>query len=1107
MDSECVSRMADTAGVGSGSVSTRTQTQHTAASLSSDDVPYDDMKTAANTGQQTPAFSALQQQSSNNNVASLDALTMSVTNEEEEASSGNVLLPAAEPATIPSSVTAQPHAAENLPLILCSLSIDSLHCIASFLPPTDWSNFGQANHATNRVCNQVFRRVRMHGFRCATEVISAWVSSTKWSHILIVLLLSECTHICSRFTTCFQKLGQHADARELSALYTKTGVPIYPYSLGHSYHTLTWRMGIEAREMENSNMETPEGGATEASQSNDGNCPVDRFYTERYDARLNDGFSSPDVTYMEEKSLFWFQQETESGNPGRNSRSFDGRTLIIPRPPVLPGQHPPGGGGIGVPVRFPDFRPVASDQSLDAQRQSSSSFVDLQPAPSRKPVIRVHRHLVDQHMLGRPCVDDENGAMRTAPVSLSADFYHPYIARRLSSSSIESIKSSEGHRERAKASEVFSPSASSSERVVPPIPTPPPSNEGTPAFTPRRDANGVTNATDNAVAQIDASEPSLETTPTLRTPTQLVPPLLVPPPLQVNRSPPPETPVRVDHPVLSNVHMEIYSSASAAPSQISGPNDGINDMFSQLSTRFVSYQRRLDLLLIERDSEGFEECLLDFWDEFLPSTANIHFYDRYTAVPRVLCLDKFLTKPCPKAIGIVQCEIERIKVHPKKKGVNMKGRLFPSYEYRLFIRDRRHSSIVDTATRNPSGEPRRDTVLMTAKNKGKKVNDVGEISYSSSKKGVNNYYLFTPQQSDIDAHYKSVNEVDNANVKRPNGTSYMRASTSGRSQNGLLGRLQSNFIGTEFQIFKQSEQKQPMRPCHSFSVPYSDSENEFDYDSAVSSDTLSTSSRSRRGRSQKSMKSLRRRNADSAYGQPQPIDEDLPTRPVTPKKRRSLRRAVSLPVMPARSSRTSRRAIAHSIEPVERQPLQYATSEEEEGVITYTANLLGNRPRIMDVCIPKVSPDGVAGAEWKRYLNSCDDANESGSSNKMLTCFKQAQTRTENPTQANPDDDSVSPDGEDYVPPDDFGLLALQNRPPWWNIELGAFVLNFGGRVSVASVKNFQLCDRNDQDYIMLQFGRIQGRHSFTMDFQHPLTAVQAFAIAISSLQSKISFG
>jgi hypothetical protein len=81
-----------------------------------------------------------------------------------------------------------------------------------------------------------------------------------------------------------------------------------------------------------------------------------------------------------------------------------------------------------------------------------------------------------------------------------------------------------------------------------------------------------------------------------------------------------------------------------------------------------------------------------------------------------------------------------------------------------------------------------------------------------------------------------------------------------------------------------------------------------------------------------------------------------------------------------------------------------------------------------------------------------------------------------------------------------------QHKTAWWNLELGAFVLNFGGRVKVASVKNFQLCERNAQDHIM-QFGRIEGRHAFTMDFQYPLTPTQAFAIAISSLQSKISFG
>lgn len=129
-------------------------------------------------------FPESQQGDSNSNIASV---VPNATN--DEAANENVMmLPAAvtdpvstntitAPAGGEAPPAVQPRAAEDLPLILCSLSIDSLHCIASFLATVDWSKFGQANHATNRVCNQVFRRVRMHGFRCATEVISAWVSN------------------------------------------------------------------------------------------------------------------------------------------------------------------------------------------------------------------------------------------------------------------------------------------------------------------------------------------------------------------------------------------------------------------------------------------------------------------------------------------------------------------------------------------------------------------------------------------------------------------------------------------------------------------------------------------------------------------------------------------------------------------------------------------------------------------------------------------------------------------------------------------------------------------------------------------------------------------
>jgi hypothetical protein len=65
---------------------------------------------------------------------------------------------------------------EIVPFMLLSLPIDSLHFIASFLSASDWATFGQTSAGANRVGREVFRRVRMHGFQCATEVVTACVS-------------------------------------------------------------------------------------------------------------------------------------------------------------------------------------------------------------------------------------------------------------------------------------------------------------------------------------------------------------------------------------------------------------------------------------------------------------------------------------------------------------------------------------------------------------------------------------------------------------------------------------------------------------------------------------------------------------------------------------------------------------------------------------------------------------------------------------------------------------------------------------------------------------------------------------------------------------------
>ncbi|XP_070543889.1 tubby-related protein 3-like isoform X2 [Ptychodera flava] len=83
-------------------------------------------------------------------------------------------------------------------------------------------------------------------------------------------------------------------------------------------------------------------------------------------------------------------------------------------------------------------------------------------------------------------------------------------------------------------------------------------------------------------------------------------------------------------------------------------------------------------------------------------------------------------------------------------------------------------------------------------------------------------------------------------------------------------------------------------------------------------------------------------------------------------------------------------------------------------------------------------------------------------------------------------------------------LLELHNKTPVWNDDTQSYVLNFHGRVTQASVKNFQIVHDNDVDYIVMQFGRV-AEDVFTMDFNYPMCALQAFGIALSSFDSKLA--
>ncbi|KAK4492566.1 hypothetical protein RD792_003381 [Penstemon davidsonii] len=163
--------------------------------------------------------------------------------------------------------------------------------------------------------------------------------------------------------------------------------------------------------------------------------------------------------------------------------------------------------------------------------------------------------------------------------------------------------------------------------------------------------------------------------------------------------------------------------------------------------------------------------------------------------------------------------------------------------------------------------------------------------------------------------------------------------------------------------------------------------------------------------------------------------------------------------------------------------------------ISYELNVLGSRgPRrmqcIMDaIPVSSIEPEGSAPTQTEFLTGNLE-------SFPSLPFFRSKSIRT----------DSFR-SGPLSIEKDE--VLVLKNKAPRWHEQLQCWCLNFNGRVTVASVKNFQLVaslenGQEQQENVILQFGKV-GKDVFTMDYQYPISAFQAFAICLSSFDTKIA--
>ncbi|KAD3067332.1 hypothetical protein R6Q59_018595 [Mikania micrantha] len=190
--------------------------------------------------------------------------------------------------------------------------------------------------------------------------------------------------------------------------------------------------------------------------------------------------------------------------------------------------------------------------------------------------------------------------------------------------------------------------------------------------------------------------------------------------------------------------------------------------------------------------------------------------------------------------------------------------------------------------------------------------------------------------------------------------------------------------------------------------------------------------------------------------------------------------------------------------------------------IAYELNVLGTRgPRRMhcvmhSIPISTLEPGGTVPGQPDHLLppRSLEDSFRSMSFSKSLDHSTEFSSSRFSEIMGAAISANV-PDSEKSKMP-----LVLKNKSPRWHEQLQCWCLNFRGRVTIASVKNFQLIAAPpaaaatsqaappppppEHDKVILQFGKV-GKDMFTMDYRYPLSAFQAFAICLSSFDTKLA--
>ena len=172
----------------------------------------------------------------------------------------------------------------------------------------------------------------------------------------------------------------------------------------------------------------------------------------------------------------------------------------------------------------------------------------------------------------------------------------------------------------------------------------------------------------------------------------------------------------------------------------------------------------------------------------------------------------------------------------------------------------------------------------------------------------------------------------------------------------------------------------------------------------------------------------------------------------------------------------------------------------ELGTILYQTNITGGDPNAFTAIIPRFDEEYLEQPQKTSLLKRYNDSLKTRSSTEQSSLLAKLRKKPDRPSYNSVEQQEQAE------------LLVLKTQKAEWDEKLGAWTLDFDGRVKLPSKRNFivsvdsgnrRLVDEFGKSTTLLRHGKVaEDRH--VLDYRDPLSPVQALAVVLTSFSEKL---